>query len=244
VQGQRYFVEELRRRFPEIYITGCASGGFRMELGQGRLYDCFWLSDNQGPYEGIRIVKDTLKRMPTAMIERWNVQKCGGEFPQYQADPVKRMIHCNDGTWDFLIGVKDSFSYGFMKGGPMGFSCDLLGFPEEYVEAWKREIEEHKRDRAFYLEAEARIPVDTEGILVIQYSDCHLDRCVIQVFTKSVYADELRIYPTVDRQGRYRMGEEILDGETLTEEGILLPKLQRQDCLTLVLEKIFGRTNR
>ena len=60
-----------------------------MELGQGMLFDDFWLSDNQGPYEGIRIVKDTLKRMPSALIQRWNVQKYCEEFLIYPDNLAK-----------------------------------------------------------------------------------------------------------------------------------------------------------
>ena len=87
MQGQRRFIEELRRRFPDLYITNCASGGYRMEVEQGTLCESFWLSDNQGPYEGIRIVKDTLKRMPTALIERRNVQKYVEGMPNYGTPP-------------------------------------------------------------------------------------------------------------------------------------------------------------
>ena len=121
-----------------------------MELGQGLLFDSFWLSDNQGPYEGIRIVKDTLKRMPTGLIERWNVQKYCEDFPAYPQKNRGRMIHCNDATWSFLIGVEDSFSEAFMHGGPMGFSCDIDAFSGEYKKRWSDVITQYKQDREFY----------------------------------------------------------------------------------------------
>ncbi|MBR7098462.1 MAG: alpha-galactosidase, partial [Clostridia bacterium] len=194
MQGQKDFILRLRKRYPEMYITNCASGGCRMELGQGMLFDDFWLSDNQGPYEGIRIVKDTLKRMPSALIQRWNVQKYCEDFPVYPDKKTGRMIHCNDATWDFLIGVQDSFSEAFMKGGPMGFSCDLDAFPTEYKKRWSDVIAQYKQDRDFYKDATARILIDSDGIIVIEYADTAVDRCVLQIFTKTAYARAIVLY--------------------------------------------------
>ena len=235
MQGQKDFIRRLRERYPELYITNCASGGFRMELGQAEFSDSFWLSDNQGPYEGIRIVKDTLKRMPSALIERWNVQKYCDGFLVYPDKRVGRMIHCNDGTWESLIGVSDSFSEEFLKGGPMGFSCDLSALPEEYHARWSQVIAEYKRDAEFYANALARVTVDTDRVTVLEYFDRSLDRLVIQIFTKTVYAEELLIYPTVDREKQYLMGDQILDGKSLTEDGILIRHIGQNACRVLEL---------
>ena len=35
LEGQKHFIENLRQRFPHLYLTNCASGGYRMELYQG-----------------------------------------------------------------------------------------------------------------------------------------------------------------------------------------------------------------
>lgn len=235
LQGQRDFILRLRERFPGIRITNCASGGYRMELGQGMLFDSFWLSDNQGPYEGLRIVKDTLKRMPSALIERWNVQKYCEALPIYGSEPTGRMLHCNNGTWDFIIGVKDSFSEAFLQGGPMGFSCDLAAFPPAYEERWAEVIAAYKREREFYRTATARILVDSEGITVIEYADAALARCVLQIFTKTVYARSLRIYPTLQSGLVYTLDGARLRGDEIMEDGILLASLKENECRTITL---------
>jgi hypothetical protein len=208
-----------------------------MELGQGMLFDDFWLSDNQGPYEGIRIVKDTLKRMPSALIQRWNVQKYCEEFLVYPDKKTGRMIHCNNGTWDFLIGVQDSFSEAFMLGGPIGFSCDIDAFPHEYKNWWRNVIKQYKQDRAFYLNATARILVDSESITAIEYADSNLNVCVIQIFTKTVYAHSLLLYPIVDEQAIYLQGDMVVDGKTVAKDGILVQNLKDNSCQILKLIK-------
>lgn len=237
MQGQKRFVEKLRQRYPDLYITGCAGGGYRMELGQAMLFDDFWLSDNQGPYEGIRIVKDTLKRMPSALIQRWNVQKYCGDFPVYPDKKTGRMIHCNDATWDFLIGINDSFSEAFMHGGPMGFSCDIDAFPAQYKKRWSDVIAQYKQDREFYKDATARILVDSDSIIAIEYADRTFNRCVIQIFTKTTYAQEIVLYPAVCAEAEYLYGDNILSGKDIKENGILIQKIRDNNCQILKMAK-------
>ncbi len=238
MQGQKDFIFRLRNRYPDLYITNCASGGYRMELGQGMLFDDFWLSDNQGPYEGIRIVKDTLKRMPSSLIQRWNVQKYCEDFPMYPDKKTGRMLHCNNATWDFLIGVQDSFSEAFMHGGPMGFSCDMDAFPTEYKKRWRDVIAQYKKDREFYKDATARILVDSDAVTVLQYADTKLEECILQIFTKTTYAHELILYPIVDETREYSCQDKILGGKDICENGIIIEQLKQNSAWTIKLVRI------
>ena len=241
MQGHKVFVSKLREKYPQLYITNCAGGGYRMELGQGMIFDSFWFSDNQGPYEGIRIAKDTIKRMPPALIERWNVQKYCGDLPAtYELRAQKTrgaMISANNGTWDFLIGVNDSFTEEFLKGGPVGFSCDIDGFSKEYKLRWKAFISQYKADREFYKNATARILVDSEQIVVIEYADEKLNLCVIQIFTKTVRANDLIIYPILDNTANYSYLSDSVSGNFIEENGILIRDLKDNFCQTIVLRK-------
>jgi len=175
--------------------------------------------------------------MPSALIERWNVQKYAESFLVYGGEPTGRMINCNNATWDFLIGVNDSFSEKFMMGGVMGFSCDICAFPEKYKSRWKDIIEKHKADRAFYKNALARILIDSDAVTAIEYSDTELDKCIVQIFTKTVYADSLIIYPSVDSSACYRLNNELRSGTEINENGVLIKPLKDNSCLTVTLIK-------
>ena len=220
-EGQRKFVEELKSRFPELYITNCASGGYRMELGQGKFTDSFWLSDNQGPYQGIEIVKGTLRRMPTALIERWSVQKyCEGFLLNGRKTAEGKMICCNDATWESVVEVEDEFIKNFLSGGPIGFTCDIGAFPEKYKEFYKNFFCEYKKQRDFFRTASARILSDTENVTVLQYSDKKFDRVLVQIFSKLTYAPYMQIYPVVDKTANYSYDGQVLTGKELSEDGI------------------------
>ena len=91
LEGQKKYVADLKARYPHLYLTNCASGGFRMDLEQAKLFDSFWISDNQGPYEGLTIYKDTALRLPPSCIEKWNVQTFCEGFPEYQKTELRRL---------------------------------------------------------------------------------------------------------------------------------------------------------
>lgn len=239
MQGHKEFIDTLRREYPEMYITGCASGGMRMDLQQGTLFDSFWLSDNQGPYEGLTIVKNTLKRMPTSLIERWNVQKYCDGFPKVRSDKWQGfMLSCNNSAFDFVLNVKDEYNLAFLSGGPLGFSGDIAAYPQEYKEKFRDFIAGYKQDREFFITAEARILIDTEDIIAIEYSDASFDRCIIHFFTKLPYTNLLTVYPVVDKTASYQLDEQLLTGAQLAQEGIFLEKFLCNDCRTIELRKV------
>ncbi len=237
-QGQARFILRLRERYPDLYITNCASGGYRMELMQGGLFDSFWLSDNQEPVEGLRIVRDTAKRLPPALIERWCVQKYCEGFPICGKEPTGKMVHCSNATWDYLVGVNDTYTEGFLTGGPMCFSCDVAGFPEEYKDRYRKMIAQYKKEREFFLGACAHILAENFGITAIEYFDEGYKKIVLQTFAENAYAEDLRIYPKADEGCAYLCGGEIVMGSELARDGILISQFHKNTCKTLVFEKI------
>ena len=238
MQGQKRFIEELRTRFPKLYISNCASGGFRMEMQQATYTDSFWFTDNQGPYEGLTIIKNTLMRLPNSCIERWNVQKYIEGFPAYEPNCIGRMVSCNNATWSYAITINDAYTEAFLMGGPIGFSCDLTSFPEKYRVSWKRFIAEYKKRIDFYANATARILIDTPQCICLQYADTQLDRCEIVLFTKLIYCKDILVYPAVDKNANYLFGEQTLSGTEIMENGLYFNELEDNDAITCTLIKV------
>ncbi|MBR2612778.1 MAG: alpha-galactosidase [Clostridia bacterium] len=232
--GQRRFIERLQQRFPEVYITNCASGGYRMDLHQAKFTNSLWISDNHSPLFGLDILRGTLKRMPTSCIERWNVQKYAESFPcsGYKGQ-VGVLFNCNNGTWDSITNVDASFAENFFIGGPMGFSCDLFGMPEEHKTAWKNAIAKYKEDREFFRTASAHILVDTDSICAIEYADETFSRIILQVYTKTVHAESIIIYPVLDENASYTYGDTAVQGRTLAEDGVLVNTNKEFACSRL-----------
>lgn len=238
LQGQKIFVEKIRERYPDLYITNCASGGYRMDLYQATFFDSFWFTDNQGPYEGLTIIKNSLKRLPSNVIERWNVltYKDGFAFAESK-EPVGYMLSCNNATGDYLITVDPSYTQGFSIGGPLGYSCDIASFPTEEKERIRRLIAEYKQEREFYAQASARLLVDTDDVIVIEYADEKLERIEIQFFTKLIYMDSLTVYPAVNENIVYEYNNTRIIGKEIKEKGICFSDLKDNCCQRIKLIK-------
>lgn len=238
-QGQKSFIQQIKARFPQLYITNCASGGYRMDLYQAQFTDSFWLSDNQGPLGGLDVLKGTLRRMPGGCIERWNVQKYTEGYPVYGSkEKAGIMLSCNNATWTSVAAVDHAFAKNFLTGGPMGFSCDLAAFPDSQKALWRDAIAAYKEERTFYQTAAAQILADSDSLTAIAYADEAMDHIVVQVFTKTVYAQSLRIYPMVDKNKRYRFQDEEHSGAEILENGIFVAPLYANSCQVFRLDAI------
>lgn len=239
MQGQEIFVRGIKEKYPDLYLTNCASGGHRMELGQAKMFDSFWISDNQGPYDGLTIYKETSKRLHPSFIEKWIVQTFCDGFPEYGKTELQTVpISCNNGTWDFVLNVRPAYTFGFMKGGPIGFSGNIANFPESYKAELKEFLTAYKKDRAFYATSSLRVLTDMPNLVVLQYTGADEKKIELQVFTKLFCQERLTVFPTVDPDASYKIGDTVRTGKDIAEEGILFRDFKDNDCQTLVLQKV------
>ena len=147
------------------------------------------------------------------------------------------LFNCNNGTWDSILTVDPTFAENFYIGGPMGFSMDLVSLPEEYKKRWSDAISQYKADRDFFRTAVAHILVDSDNITVIEYASEDYDRAVLQVFTKVVNVETLRVYPILDKSATYTYRTTTAYGENLVEDGILFNGLVENSCVRIDFQK-------
>ena len=124
-----------------------------------------------------------------------------------------------------------------MTGGPIGFSCDIANLPCNYKEFWKKAIIEFKEDRDLYSQGNARILVDANDVIAIEYADKSFKKCILQVFTKNSHLTDLTIYPVVDETAEYEYIDKKLTGKDIKENGLTLEKIIENDCIIIRLIK-------
>lgn len=193
-----------------------------MSLVNGMDFDSFWLSDNQSPYEGMRIFKDTLLRMPPQMIEKWAAIQSVCDFGHYCTEGAReKIIAANDALWQDVRGINESCLEGFLTGGAVCFSCDLNSFSDELFLSLKNFVAQFKKERDFWRTAVCRILVDTESVLVLEYSDRNFEKAELLVYTNRIRQSSLLIYPKLDGASSYRLnGGEIQKGALAEARGI------------------------
>lgn len=227
-EGFDSFMKALRQRYPNLYMTGCAGGGERTELANYIRYDSFWPSDNESPYEEMRIYKESLYRMPPQGFERWTCVHSLKGYDDFYAPytveskrPSEKIIACCDAWWYDIAGVHPSYLDAYHTGGPIGFSCDLSEISDKDFEHFKEVIAVHKSKRDFWKTAVARIIADTDSVTVYQYSDEELTDIVVQIVSDKAFQNEITVYPVVCADKMYLVNEETkMSGAQILREGI------------------------
>ena len=238
-QGSVEFIKALKERYPTLHLSCCASGGLRADLAMCKYYDSFWLSDNHSQHDGLRIIADYIKRFPSSLIERWNVQTPVDGIPSYLEDKKRSyMLSCNNASWDFLINVEPEFTFGFLTGGALGYSCNLAVFPDWYLAMTEKFIKTFKEKRAFFKDACCHLLVDTDNFSVLEYFSRGYEKIYIQFFTKLSYQESFTVYPKLEVGAKYRFNNEVLSAEELMEDGIVFDATKNNFCSVAVLEKL------
>jgi len=199
----RAFVRDMRRRNPGIYIEGCASGGYMMDLGWARDFDGFWLSDNQSIGHGLRIVRETMLRFPPRQIERWlTVRSLTDIQPDYGGGD-ERLVSTEDAVWRNLRSYPLESAAAFTAGGPLCFSCDLTALSENHFAYFQKLVAAHRQDAAFWARAVGRVLCAESSVQAVQYSDEALTDVRIFVTADSSTQRTVTVTPVVDPSARY-----------------------------------------
>ena len=218
-KGYRRLIQKIKNEYPDIYLENCASGGMRIDLRNSFDFDSFWLSDNQSPYEGMRIFKEGIKRLPPQCIEKWAViQSMENFMPNCCCDEKEKIISTNDGLWDGVIGIHQSFLNGFLSGGPIGISCDLNAMSEKLFGDISEHIKRFKSERGFWENAVCTILADTDKVLALEYKTS--DKMKIIVYSYKITQDSIYVYPEVDNNSVYYVEDKQISGKDIAENGI------------------------
>ncbi len=220
-QGYKEVISQVRARYPHIYITNCAGGGTRMDMGQNIVFDSVWISDNHSPIDALRIFKDTAKRLPPCNMEKWDARIYCHGFPEYGSeDHISMPISCDGSDWSRVICVNESFTHTYLTGGVMGFSSNIADFPEYEKINLKEIIRKYKNDRNFYKNAVMRILYDIADVLVLQYSDSECKNNIIQVFCKNLSITEVTFYPELIKDRIYICNDTEYNSNDLISNGM------------------------
>lgn len=229
-------IKELKSKYPGIFFENCASGGQRMNLRNCIDFDGFWPSDNESPYEQLRMFKDTVLRLPPQYFDRWvTISSMENFSPVYENQEKEKILASNDSTWDGIVGVHKSFLHGFLTGGQVGISCDLTKFSEDLILSLKEHISKVKVDRDFWNNAVCRILASTDEILVIEFSDMSLNEIKVIAFSFKTRQNSLYVYPKLDENSKYLLEDTVIEGVDVAKNGIEI-KLEgnyRAACIEL-----------
>jgi alpha-galactosidase len=146
-------LDELRRRFPETFFEGCASGGMRLDLNTLAHFDGHFLSDTVNPVDMLRITQGALLCVPPGRLTRWAVLRPAGRLVPRYGLPLdrapERVITPGGGNWEEAVVADVDFVCRAALPGMFGFSGDLAGLSAEVRARLRSHGEFYKRWREF-----------------------------------------------------------------------------------------------
>ncbi len=193
-----------------------------MDLGQSTYFDGVWFSDNQNLFNDVRIIRDTLLRMPPSVIERWAVLKNVDGFPTVYSSGKRtdRLLTVKGATWQDAETVRIDYVKTFLSGGPIGLSCDIDNLLPYIKEELKECINAYKQMRDFYQECVCLPLVRSDSFTILQYSDEDEKTVILQLFEEKSYQKELIVYPKLKKSKRYILNNEVFTSQQLMESGV------------------------
>jgi len=144
-------IEELRNRYPGVFIEGCASGGMRLEMNSLSHCDAHFLSDNVFPQDVLRIYEGAMLRLLPGRVTKWAVlRSIGNTIPRY-GTPLDKSPHTlvtpAGATWDISVTNHIDFTLLAAISGVFGLSGDIAGLPPVFQERLRQHIDFYKRYR-------------------------------------------------------------------------------------------------
>ncbi len=212
-KGLEKYVSDVRQKYHNIYIEGCASGGFVNNINNMRLYDSVWLTDNQSIYETVRIFKDSINHVSPSFMEKWAaLLSVEDKFPLYGSKkPVTRHFSTNNGTWDSIVNFKESYLDGFFAGSPIGITTDLTQITPELRAKIRDIISKFKQEEPFFRNAACRVITDTKKLLALQYETEDMVKLVVYT-GKPMTQMYVTLYPEIEN-GKYALDGKVYNGE-------------------------------
>lgn len=202
--GVYRLLDTLTRKYPDLLIENCSSGGGRYDLGMCAYCPQTWISDNTNPFERARIAYYSSLMLPPSTAVCHTV---GRE-------------RCPSASHDFI--------YDCAKTRVFGVENDLLGASTEELSVLKREVAEYKQKYAEFICRDLYRLGCTETELV--YLCVTKDKSEATLFVVKLRDEanppyrQIRLYG-LDENKLYSTGRGEFYGETLTNVGYPISEL-------------------
>jgi alpha-galactosidase len=236
-------VDELRAKYPQVFLEACASGGLRSDINTLMYFDGHFLSDTVQPVDTIRLAEGACLRLPPGRMTKWVALRSAGKtIPQYGL-PVEscpqRFVAPGSAVWEDNFIVDLDFAVRACEVGMMGFTGDLASLPEEAIQKLALHVEWFKRHREFitgsaaYLLTQPERKDNRSGWSAIQLQQPENDESLLFVYRLN---DSRGTYRLILRNLNMSKKYNVLnidtnestryDGETLMKKGldVMLPK--------------------
>ena len=185
-------LDDIARKYPDLVLEGCASGGKRNDLLTASHFHTFFLSDTVDPVDVIRIGMSSFARLAPRMQGKWAViYPTGNQFTPYGNDPLDTgdLVLCPQVATGSLVSSHHlDFVMRAAMTGVMGISGNIAGLSSALKRKLGEHIEFYKKHRELIQNSVGitLTPVEPlekrDGVAAIQLSDVGFSRGMVFVY--------------------------------------------------------------
>lgn len=121
-QGLYKLLDTVKKKFPDLLIEACSSGGLRIDLGLAKYVDCFFLSDPDYTEHHLQVLWGASHILPPIAILHWPWSYWRGDYPP------SRIAWDEVSIAEFDLIIRAAMLHRF------GFSYPLPIFPKRLTE--------------------------------------------------------------------------------------------------------------
>jgi alpha-galactosidase len=85
-EGLYRVLDEVRGKYPDVFLEACSSGGLRIDLGLARHVHAFFLSDPDYTEHHLEVLHGASRMLPPLGILHWSQSQWRGDYPPQQRD--------------------------------------------------------------------------------------------------------------------------------------------------------------
>ncbi len=220
-------LDEVSRRFPDLVIEGCESGGLGSDLLSISHFDTHFLSDTVDPIDTLRIGMSSLCRLAPRMTYKWVVLyptgNCWTPYGNHGRDTGELVLCPSVATSARVSSYYLDFAMRAVMTGVIGISGNIAGFGDDLLGELGKHIEFYKKHREF-IQHSVSIPLTPvepiekrDGTVAIQLSDSEFRKSMVFVFNMGNKDCTLRVkLRQLDPKASYRVIDE---GDAVLQDG-------------------------
>ena len=191
--------DEIRERFPDTFIEGCASGAMRLDLESLTMCDAHFPSDSIHPTDMVQICQGTMLRIAPGRLTRWlGVRSVGRSIPglgKTEEDSGESIVVPGGATWAVSEALPIDYAASAAVPGIMGISGDPASLMEESRIRLRWYIDFHKVWRAHIRRSVAHLLTPPVPIRT------HTGWTAVQLQDPATLESLLAVYHQVDGRG-------------------------------------------
>ena len=249
-------MDQIRHKYPGLFVEGCSSGGMRLELMSVGHFDAHFMSDTAYPADMLEIFEGSLLRLMPGHLSKWAVMRQAGKVVPVYGKPLQEspetLLVPYGATWEISQSAYLDFILFSAMPGVLGLGGDIAGLSGFAKSRLAELVDFYKKHRISLYQSTAEILAHSCGTngnhdwKVVQMMPREREEAVIFAYRLNDPRDTYTIKPLNLMDSKFYHVEywdgksiaETILGEILMDQGITVGISERCNATAVVVTQL------